>query len=145
MTATNNPPSTPAGKGRGRRNPAGKPAPPLPPPSPSPPRTSPLSIDVEADGSTAVLRLRGELDLAGEEALRGCIRAVLAEHDPHLLLLDLAELTFIDSTGLSVLVWAHRYLARRDRELKLYRPHRQVRRILYITGLDGRLRVTDET
>jgi anti-anti-sigma factor len=103
-----------------------------------------LSIDVERDGSTAVLKLRGELDLAAADELRRCIRTVLTQHDPHRLLLDLAELTFTDSMGLAVFVWAHKELARRNRQLRLYHPHRQLRRILYITGLDTRLHITDE-
>jgi anti-anti-sigma factor len=106
-------------------------------------RPSPLSIGVDHDGSTVVLRLHGELDLATAEQLRRRIRTVLAEHDPHRLLLDLAELTFADSSGLAVLVWAHKRLASRDRQLRLHHPHRQIRRILHITGLDTRLHITD--
>jgi anti-anti-sigma factor len=106
-------------------------------------RPSPLSIALDLDGSTAVLRLKGELDLATAEQLRGSIRTVLKEHDPHRLLLDMTDLSFADSSGLAVMVWAHKQLAARDRQLRLHHPQRNVRRILSITGLDTRLHITD--
>jgi anti-anti-sigma factor len=104
---------------------------------------SPLSITADHDGSTVVLHLQGELDLATADQLRRRIRTVLAEHDPHRLLLDLADLTFADSSGLAVLVWAHKQLASRDRQLRLRHPPRQISRLLYITGLDTRLHITE--
>lgn len=106
-------------------------------------RSSPLSIGVELDGSTVILRLHGELDLATADQLRRSIHTVLVEHDPHRLLLDVAELAFADSSGLSVLVWAHKQLTSRDHQLRLHHPQRHIRRILHVTGLDTRLHITD--
>ncbi|GAA2159658.1 hypothetical protein GCM10009727_71740 [Actinomadura napierensis] len=90
-----------------------------------------------------MLRLHGELDVATAAGLHRHIAVVLNEHDPHRLLLELSELTFTDSSGLAVMVWAHQSLDRRGRQLRLYHPHPRVLRILQVTGLHTRLHITE--
>ncbi|MFB4296249.1 STAS domain-containing protein [Actinomadura sp. NTSP31] len=107
------------------------------------PEPAPLRIGVQHDGRTTVLRLCGELDLATAGGLHRHITVVLNEHDPHRLLLELSELTFTDSSGLAVMVWAHQSLDRRGRQLRLYHPHPRVLRILHVTGLHTRLHITE--
>ncbi|MGI8330524.1 STAS domain-containing protein [Actinomadura scrupuli] len=92
-------------------------------------------------GPYEIIELRGELDIAYVPALRAQITVILRERDPGRLVLDLTGLEFIDSTGLSVLVWAHRRLSERGNRLCLVAPGAQVRRILRVTGLHERLNV----
>ena len=102
-----------------------------------------LDIGIERDGSTTVLRLVGELDMATADELRRHILLVLDQHDPHRILLDLSELSFTDSSGLAAMVWAHQQLASRGRQLRLHHPQAMVRRVLHITGLHTRLHITE--
>ncbi len=93
------------------------------------------------DGSTLVT-LGGELDLftAGaelEELLEEC-----AEGACHVVL-DMSEVTFIDSTGLALLVKTERRLSAARRRLVILRPHANVRQVLELTGLDQRLAIAD--
>jgi anti-anti-sigma factor len=92
-----------------------------------------IEIDVE-----------GEIDLAVSDQLRAAFEAVRA--DPCHVLLDLDACTFIDSSGLAVIVAAGRNLADRGRQLLLSGVQGQVRRILWVTGLteDGLLIAPDE-
>lgn len=110
-------------------------------PAPDGPCPDLLRVAVEHDGRTTVLRLIGELDLAGVAYVRAHIRRAL-RHRPDRLLLDLSDLTFIDSTGLGLMVWAHQAMAERGHQLRLHHPRQRVRRLLRITGLDTRLHVT---
>jgi anti-anti-sigma factor len=102
-----------------------------------------LMVGVEHDGSTSIVTLHGELDIAGAGRLGGHIAAVITEHDPHRLLLELSELAFTDSSGLAVMVWAHQVLDRRGRQLRLHHPQPRVLRLLNITGLHTRLHITE--
>jgi anti-anti-sigma factor len=74
-------------------------------------RPGPLSIEVDPDGDALTVRATGELDIATtaplEQALRGAF-----EGDAASIILDVAELRFIDSMGLRTLLWA----AERSRE-----------------------------
>src|SRR5207302_8587046 len=64
------------------------------------------------DGAT-VVSLAGELDLYNAEDVRAALLECCAE-EPVVLVLDLAEVTFIDSTALGVLIEARSRLADRD-------------------------------
>ncbi len=94
----------------------------------------PLRIVASRDGDTATFTLSGELDphtapmLADEldEAINGGAATVV---------LHLAELSFIDSSGLRVVISAHRQLDEKGGRLVLRSPSDTVRRLLEITGL----------
>ena len=105
--------------------------------------SSALNIDIQRDGRTTVLRLTGELDLATADMLRRHVLLALGRHDPDRLLLDLTGLDFTDSSGLAVMVWAHRLLTDRGGQLRLYGPQPSIRRVLHITGLHTRLHITE--
>ena len=77
--------------------------------------------------------ISGELDLFSEAALR---QHVLAAARPGATLrLDLSGLSFMDSTGLDVLVQILRTIGPEGR-LWIERPTRLVRRVLEVAGLD---------
>lgn len=94
-------------------------------------------------GSQLIFELNGELDIAFGPGLRGQIIGVLRDLEPDRLILDLTGLTFIDSSGLGVLVWAHHQLAERGSRLCLAAPGPQVQRVLQISGLDRLLHLYD--
>jgi stage II sporulation protein AA (anti-sigma F factor antagonist) len=94
----------------------------------------PLSIEVADDGTETVFVLRGELDPHTAPSLRGEIDRVLAAGRVHLVL-DLSGLSFIDSSGLRVIISAHKDTADRDGHLVLRSPSPTTRRLLDITGL----------
>jgi anti-anti-sigma factor len=79
------------------------------------------------------IEIEGELDFAVSDQLRAALEAVQA--DPCHVLLGFGACSFIDSSGLAILVGAGRFLAERNRQLLLYGVHGQVRRMLAITGL----------
>lgn len=103
--------------------------------------TDGFSSPARTAGLDEIIELRGELDIARVPALRSQLVGILRERDPGRLVLDLTALEFIDSTGLSVLVWAHRRLSERGGLLCLVAPSATVRKILRITGLHERLSI----
>jgi anti-sigma B factor antagonist len=91
----------------------------------------------QTDGTT-VVSLCGELDVSSSSGLSdelvGLIEAGTTD-----LIIDLAKLAFIDSTGLSAILRANRKLERGH--LVLRKPNPIVRQVLEITGLTGALRI----
>jgi anti-anti-sigma factor len=79
------------------------------------------------------LRLIGEIDMDTSPVLRRRL-----ESDPVVTVLDLREVTFIDSTGLNVLINANRN--RIDR-LVLRSPGGAVARVLELSGLETLFRI----
>lgn len=90
-------------------------------------------VDITLQGE--VIWLEGEIDMSSADELR----SVLMEHGTGPLILDASNLTFMDSSGLKVLVEA---AASRNGSgsLVLRRPSNSVRRLLDITvphGVEG--------
>jgi anti-sigma B factor antagonist len=84
-------------------------------------------------GDALVLSLAGELDLANVPALREALRGAV-ERSPKRLVVDLTDVTFVDSTVLGVLVEARSRIG--GDAFALAAPGLEVRRALEVSGLD---------
>jgi len=95
-----------------------------------------LSIDLKTEdgGGTLVFKLRGSLDLATAPTVRAALSEA-TEKGSHDLIVDLTQLEFLDSTGLGVLIGAHRRTAERGGSLRLVVSDGPISRLLNITGL----------
>jgi anti-sigma B factor antagonist len=95
-----------------------------------------LSIDLktESDGKTLVFKLRGSLDLATAPTIRAAL-AEATEKESHELIVDLTQLEFLDSTGLGVLIGAHRRAVEHGGAFRLIIADGPISRLLNITGL----------
>ena len=89
-----------------------------------------------ADDVDGALLLTGEIDSYTAPEL-----AERLESDPSLVVLDLTEVTFIDSSGLRVIVEAHQHRLAAGSRLVLRSPSAAVQRLLEISGLAGHLDV----
>ena len=89
------------------------------------------------------IELRGELDLSTADKVERELDRVEAQ-GPELLVLDLSGLTFLDSTGLRLIVGADQRARRSDRRLAVVRGPDTVQRVFSITKLDERLEMVDE-
>jgi anti-anti-sigma factor len=87
----------------------------------------------QADGRD-VLHLDGELDPHTAPMLEQQVNE-LAEAGSLDIVLDLSRLAFIDSSGLRVVISAHREMADRGGKLSLQSPSDTAQRLLEITGL----------
>jgi anti-anti-sigma factor len=91
------------------------------------------------DHGPTVVTLRGELDLAASDHLCDILLRLVAT-SPAGIALDLSELTFCDSTGLSTFVQVDQKLqAAHHQCLHLRGPTSQVQRVLAITSFDDML------
>jgi anti-sigma B factor antagonist len=86
------------------------------------------------DAEGVVLTLVGELDLATAPELERCLQEILAEA-PRRLLLDLDELTFVDSAGVTVLIRAKKEAEANGCRVVLRRATAQLHRVFAVVGL----------
>ena len=97
-----------------------------------------LSLETSIADRVAVVALRGELDLAGAAALEQELARLDAErHDA--VVLDLRDVSFMDSSGLRVVAVASRRAGERGRRLALVPGSDQVMRVFEITRMRERL------
>ena len=84
------------------------------------------------------LALAGEFDLSNAAQVEDALKEIEQER-PSLLVLDLRELTFMDSTGLRVMVSADARARDDARRLAVVQGPESVHRVFRITGLDDHL------
>jgi anti-sigma B factor antagonist len=99
-------------------------------------------LEVRSQGRSTVIAVSGELDLASSPALQEELDRVSAS-DSDMVIIDLRELDFMDSTGLSVLVRAHQRAEEQGRRLAMVKGPQQVQRLLTLTGVADRMTLVD--
>ena len=97
-----------------------------------------LTVRSEREGDMHTIALAGELDVAGVDRVQHELERVGAS-DALSIVVDLSGLTFMDSTGVRLLIQAQaRSRADSDR-LMLLRGPADVQRVFALCGVDGRL------
>jgi anti-anti-sigma factor len=86
-------------------------------------------------GAPATLVVVGELDPATAPILAERLEPLTEDPTVATVALDLAGVTFLDSSGLRTLVAANAVLQARDAALVLRSPSPNIRRVLEVTGL----------
>jgi anti-sigma B factor antagonist len=104
------------------------------PPAPDPERPPPFSVATTTLSGAPCVCARGELDVATVSVLAEPLEQLIRE-SAGVLVVDLCDVSFLDSTGISVLVRARALLGRGDRELLLVCPPGPLRRVLELTGV----------
>lgn len=99
-----------------------------------------LDITRSDHGGATVLTASGEIDLASAPDLE---RHIEESDGAGHLVIDLLGITFVDSTGLRVLIMADRRAKERGGRLTLVAAPGPVTRLLDLTGVDQHLRVRD--
>jgi anti-sigma B factor antagonist len=88
------------------------------------------------EGSAVVASLRGEIDLHNSSELRDAVLSLLTPQVPPKLVLNLAEVPYMDSSGIAVLVEALSRLRRAGGKICLTNLQPRVRSILEIARLN---------
>jgi anti-sigma B factor antagonist len=101
-----------------------------------------LRIRSERDGGVHVIELRGELDLAYAEDVEGELKRVEST-DADSIILDLSLLTFVDSTGIRLILEAQARSQQDANRLVLLRAPPLVQRVFAIAGVEDRLPFAD--
>lgn len=97
----------------------------------------------DLDSECREVRLEGELDLSVADQLQARLDAALLDDVEVLVCLD--DCDFIDSTGIAVIILAHRLMASKGRRLVVCHPSPEVNRVLALTGLTDEGMVFDST
>jgi anti-sigma B factor antagonist len=101
-----------------------------------------LRVDIEDRGDHAVVTAVGEIDAATADMVGDAVAGALNDGYRQVLL-DFARVTFIDSTGLGMLVKSHRSAEAIQARFAVVHPTPQTRKLIKVLGLDQLLRIYD--
>jgi anti-sigma B factor antagonist len=104
------------------------------------PAVQPLAVERTSKEGVELLLVEGELDIATAprliSVLNGAVQEALRS-----LVVDLSDVDFMDSTGLALLINAHRRLTRRSKGFAVVCPPGPLRRVFEVTDMVDMLRV----
>ncbi|HWS35904.1 MAG TPA: STAS domain-containing protein [Actinoplanes sp.] len=86
------------------------------------------------DGAVTVTVI-GEVDFSNSDEVAQGLHDAITDWSPQLLLVDLADATFIDSTGLGSLIEGYRTASEHGTDFRVINPSDTFRRVLSVTGL----------
>ena len=93
-----------------------------------------MRVDYKRLGQTLYVGLAGELDECAAGRVREQLDRIMTD-DCSRVVFDLAELKFMDSTGIGVLIGRYKKLKARGLPVLLSSPTRSVDRLLQLTGI----------
>lgn len=102
-----------------------------------------LTVSTDEWGGTPVIRAEGEVDLATVDRLRAAASEAVRRR-PRTVIFDLRKVTYIDSSGLGILVATRKQLGNDPDSVTVITDQPAVLQSLSITGLDRVLRVVQE-
>lgn len=95
-----------------------------------------MTFTTEQIGNTLVVKLHGEIDQHCAAEIRDDIdREIDIKSDISIVILDLGGVTFMDSSGLGMIMGRYRKLTAMGGRLMLVRPRPQVKKVLELSGI----------
>ena len=94
-----------------------------------------LLVEYRLDGDTVVATVSGELDVFTSSGLREGLLRVISDENERSLVVNLAGVSFMDSTGTGVLVGVWHRIRTTNGTLAIAAPSREVSAVLELTGL----------
>ena len=97
-----------------------------------------LTLKTGETAGISFVKVLGEVDVSCADELRTCISRVM-EHEGKGILIDVAGMPYIDSTGIGVLVGAAHAAAEQGITVSVAHPQRNVARVLSMLGMGEEL------
>jgi anti-sigma B factor antagonist len=102
-----------------------------------------LKVTTRLQGDHTVISVTGEIDLYTAPKLQSELMAALSAN-PVRLIVDMSGVDFCDSTGINVLLAAHRQARERGGGGPVAGPGSATRKVLQVTGLESVFTVLDD-
>jgi anti-sigma B factor antagonist len=100
---------------------------------------TPFAVEVSGDPTAPTVVVRGEIDVATSPQLRNELNALLARGARNITI-EFADVSFVDSSGLGVLVGTYKRLREDDNgSIRIVGAQSSVRKVFEITGLESAL------
>ena len=102
-----------------------------------------IDVEVTDKGETLVISVAGEVDLVTAPHLRRVLSESSAQKGVHCIVLDLAGVSFLDSTGIAVLAGSTKRCRDLGQDVRLCCVQPQLSRLFALMGLDRHWQVFD--
>lgn len=95
-----------------------------------------MSVEIMVKGEVLTALLSGELDHHTAAAMREAIDEAIELNMPSLLVLDFGGISFMDSSGIGLVMGRYRNLAKRGASLHISGASPQIYKVMRLAGLE---------
>lgn len=102
-----------------------------------------MKIHYDTDSSQLLVFLDGELDHHRSAVLRAEIDAAVCAHMPETLILNFQDVTFMDSSGIGLIMGRYKLLQPMGAELMIQNPSPYISRVLRLAGMERLAKISE--
>lgn len=95
-----------------------------------------LNIQSKAQGDAYIVDVRGEIDLYSSTMLREYIINIIKQHHPRALVVELSDVSYIDSSGIATLVEGLQLARKTDTRFKIAGLSKRVMEVFELVRLE---------
>lgn len=100
-----------------------------------------MAVEITLQDRTLVAILDGEIDHHGAQPMRTEIDEKITTYQPEVLVLDFAGVTFMDSSGIGLIMGRHRSMESIGGEVIVRNPPQHIRRVMRLSGMERIARI----
>lgn len=95
-----------------------------------------MGIDIKSENGAAIAVLSGEIDHHSAKKMRTELDRFIITMQPELMAMDLGSITFMDSSGIGLIMGRSKLLRECGGRLEIHNPQPYIRRVLKLSGLE---------
>ncbi len=95
-----------------------------------------MDVEIKVVRNTLVVRISGELDMLVTDKIRRDIDQKLDENEIKNLILNLEKVSFIDSSGLGLILGRYKKISAQNGRMHIVGARPQVQKILFFSGIN---------
>lgn len=95
-----------------------------------------MAVKIETKGEVVTAYLSGELDHHTAKEMRESIDSAIEINMPTLLIIDFSDISFMDSSGIGLVMGRYRQLAKTGAELHIEGMSEQIYKIMKLAGIE---------
>jgi anti-sigma B factor antagonist len=107
------------------------------------PLTDGLEITLHHGGEGSIVRLRGRLNIDSSPALRDHLRSMLGAQSAEAVIVDLTDVSYIDSSGIATLIEGLRIARMRQTTFCVQGLHDRLLHLFQVTGMSTLFKTND--
>lgn len=94
-----------------------------------------VSFDIDRSGTANIVQMHGEVDLDAADEVLETLKGTILDGSPERVIVDLYDVSMLDSTGVGALVAAHNLATEQGVKLVVINARGIVQRVLRIAGV----------
>ncbi len=103
-----------------------------------------MKIDIKSEDGNAVAFLSGEIDHHNAGEIRTKLDKYIISAQPRELALDFKNISFMDSSGIGLIMGRHKLIHECGGSLIVRNPRAYIRRVMKLSGIERLVRITGE-